>query len=732
MPVFTQPQAAIVGAPDEDIHHDNTHSGDVALEDDEDISLDLGTWFDPMEIDNTDFDSMATWEPHNFMGDAMDTLPSPPSNLFQGFDTPSPNYTTPDGGIFTAGFDFDFDINFDSSDNPTQDEDDKVAGDFLIAGTLGTASEQGKLNHGSKTRRFRLNKSQSRILEEWVFDHNNPYPTKRDKEELSKQIGLDISQINSWFSRTRQRRLQRISYPILRSVTVSRQIEGHREAPLPPQNISSRQGNWFGGGSLPSRPNSPSRRQSINQRSRSLPPYYTLGDVSQHLKEDFGGSYDGKLSLKVITSDVNDHVSTTNQTVAKLSSRRFRQAFHLTHIEESSKTTTILNWLRETSICTASVLLTQGVAIETRELQLSTLPRSSAPKVHYTADQKLDFRRNLLDLSRRDMGVGKAYDDTQDTASIALSAGRSATSTASLKSTGSYQSFGSRRGRRMTFHPRKGEPIHSSGPCSRPGATEREGLQFTEKRPERSLSRATIDSETSCLLAESSTRKRKREESMNYISKEPLESPRRYECTFCEASFGRPYTWRRHEESAHAPQQLWVCALPQHFQEETVAQCPICEKSFIANTNEQEGCAHGFLVCWSKAKEDRTFYRKDGLQQHLLTVHIKDENLRHYIERLQLDSWTEDISTKVYDLRCYFCGYISQSWSQRAKHIVAHFTNGKTMRQWQLAKQYRFFPPISESPAPFQETDHQSQAISGLERGSTDTPPNIYESLLRP
>ena len=55
---------------------------------------------------------------------------------------------------------------------------------------------------------MRLSKKQTGVLESWLSDNIfNPYPEKTEKTRLAKATGLFVRQVQSWFSRTRQRKL---------------------------------------------------------------------------------------------------------------------------------------------------------------------------------------------------------------------------------------------------------------------------------------------------------------------------------------------------------------------------------------------------------------------------------------------------------------------------------------------------------------------------------------------
>jgi hypothetical protein len=72
--------------------------------------------------------------------------------------------------------------------------------------------------------------------------------------------------------------------------------------------------------------------------------------------------------------------------------------------------------------------------------------------------------------------------------------------------------------------------------------------------------------------------------------------------------------------------------------------------------------------------EERTFYRKDHLRQHLNLVHdVKFQNF-------SMETWK--IVTPQIRSRCGFCGIVMDSWSIRVDHLAEHFKGGKSMADW--------------------------------------------------
>lgn len=151
-----------------------------------------------------------------------------------------------------------------------------------------------------------------------------------------------------------------------------------------------------------------------------------------------------------------------------------------------------------------------------------------------------------------------------------------------------------------------------------------------------------------------------------------------YQCTFCCKRFRVRWQWRRYEESIHAPQKVWICgpppALSKGHADEPTDFCPICR----VTSADQSQCRHKFGGCWQKSQEERTFYRKDALAQHVRLVHCGGENHR----QLNLNTWKQEVGAENYNLVCGFCGVQNMSWNARVKHVALHFEQGLSMVDW--------------------------------------------------
>ena len=151
-------------------------------------------------------------------------------------------------------------------------------------------------------------------------------------------------------------------------------------------------------------------------------------------------------------------------------------------------------------------------------------------------------------------------------------------------------------------------------------------------------------------------------------------SARIFQCTFCTDTFPAKYDWQRHEKSLHLALERWTCC-PEGgtytVPSTGLVHCVFCNclKSDAAHLESE----HNFLVCQEQTVQERTFYRKDHLRQHL--------KLRHSAKfEKHMEAWkttTNDIKSA-----CGFCPSKFSTWSQRADHLAAHFRNGADMSNW--------------------------------------------------
>ncbi|KAL7764898.1 hypothetical protein ACKLNR_006043 [Fusarium oxysporum f. sp. zingiberi] len=147
-----------------------------------------------------------------------------------------------------------------------------------------------------------------------------------------------------------------------------------------------------------------------------------------------------------------------------------------------------------------------------------------------------------------------------------------------------------------------------------------------------------------------------------------------YQCTFCAEAFKTKHDWQRHEKSLHISLDKWVCtphgsrvANPRTGQ----LCCVFCGR---VDPDEAHLEGHNHRACTGRQAEDKSFYRKDHINQHLKLVH--DAQFLDW----SMKSWK--LATLEVRSRCGFCGIVMHSWSARVEHLAEHFKNGSTMADW--------------------------------------------------
>jgi hypothetical protein len=167
-------------------------------------------------------------------------------------------------------------------------------------------------------------------------------------------------------------------------------------------------------------------------------------------------------------------------------------------------------------------------------------------------------------------------------------------------------------------------------------------------------------------------RRRKTSTPINTFNQQKARASRPFQCTFCTDSFAAKYDWQRHEKSMHLILDQWTCSPHGGVTEENnILRCVFCS---IANPDKEHMETHNYISCQEKSLQERTFFRKDHLNQHLRLMH----NAK--FQRC-MDRWQSSI-TEVKS-RCGFCGTTLLTWKDRVDHLAGHFKNGANMAQWQ-------------------------------------------------
>lgn len=147
-----------------------------------------------------------------------------------------------------------------------------------------------------------------------------------------------------------------------------------------------------------------------------------------------------------------------------------------------------------------------------------------------------------------------------------------------------------------------------------------------------------------------------------------------FQCTFCTETFKTKHNWQRHEKSLHLSLEQWECSPkgPTIMNEGRQLVCVYCG---LPNPDESHCLGHNVAACKERSLEERIFYRKDHLRQHLRLV--RDSG---YV-RWPMDSWKFEVDE--IKSRCGFCGITMTTWDDCIDHLAAHFKAGRTMADWQ-------------------------------------------------
>ena len=157
---------------------------------------------------------------------------------------------------------------------------------------------------------------------------------------------------------------------------------------------------------------------------------------------------------------------------------------------------------------------------------------------------------------------------------------------------------------------------------------------------------------------------------------------KKYQCTWCCQGFAIKYTWIRHQETDHCPQKEYVCMPngPIEYDGTREGHCVFCQ---VLHPTEQHLSEHRAIECCSKAKEKRTFYRRDCLTQHVKSMHIGSMPSLSVGKKL-LEHWEQAViplNDGIYNY-CGFCENVFEDWKERNDHIAEHFDDGYDMTSW--------------------------------------------------
>ncbi|KAF7555444.1 hypothetical protein G7Z17_g2163 [Cylindrodendrum hubeiense] len=148
-----------------------------------------------------------------------------------------------------------------------------------------------------------------------------------------------------------------------------------------------------------------------------------------------------------------------------------------------------------------------------------------------------------------------------------------------------------------------------------------------------------------------------------------------FQCTFCTETFKTKHSWQRHEKSLHLSLERSTCSPGGPTIKDPKTSKLACVYCAQLDPDEEHLQGHNCTACFGRLPEERTFYRKDHIQQHLKLVHNAT-----FIS-WPMDLWKDE--SEVIRSRCGFCDFVMSHWTDRVDHLAAHFKEGKSMKDWQ-------------------------------------------------
>ncbi|PTB73076.1 hypothetical protein M440DRAFT_1340458 [Trichoderma longibrachiatum ATCC 18648] len=197
-----------------------------------------------------------------------------------------------------------------------------------------------------------------------------------------------------------------------------------------------------------------------------------------------------------------------------------------------------------------------------------------------------------------------------------------------------------------------------------------------------------------------------------------------FQCTFCTETFRTKHDWQRHEKSLHLSLERWVCAPdgPRAVNPDNGLLC--CVFCGEVNPDDAHVETHNHSACQERSLEERTFYRKDHLNQHLRLVH----NVK-FME-WAMKPWK--VATPEIRSRCGFCGIVMDTWTIRVDHLAEHFKTGYSMADWK--GDWGFEVPVLdmvENSIPPYLIHHERKSPLPYNAGQSppESPRNAYELI---
>ncbi|KAG9249521.1 homeobox and C2H2 transcription factor [Emericellopsis atlantica] len=203
-----------------------------------------------------------------------------------------------------------------------------------------------------------------------------------------------------------------------------------------------------------------------------------------------------------------------------------------------------------------------------------------------------------------------------------------------------------------------------------------------------------------------------------------LIATRTYQCTFCAETFATKHNWQRHEKSLHISLEGWECSPDGPTFVDADSNKATCVYCGLADPDAAHISGHDYGECERRAPEERIFYRKDHLQQHLTLVHGAA------FQRTPMETWKRQ--NQLIRSRCGFCNLAMESWDERVDHIAEHFKTGKSMADWEGG--WGFEPHVADKiesaipPYLIHYERYSPWPFTGYQ-GPPDTPSSAFELI---
>lgn len=548
-----------------------------------------------------------------------------------------------------------------------------------------------------RTPRLKITETQERLLMDWVDRSPEPYPTKEEKVNLASLTDMSVGQLDSWFSRLRQRKLQRVEPPASTDPTFQTVVQQPAE-----RGNHTRFLDQIGGSGPHFRQPCESPRSvylhdrdkidSIDELYTDSRPFLRAGSLDTNLGCT---SADGRIpSPRALSLPLEFGLGHTRC----LSSRglvRHDSALSL----EALASLDGASW----SLSNAEEIAKQDLPLLARGIPVEPRPKAGCVESWL---EGLGVSEQCLSDHNTDPPSCRSFapvtDDAQHASFSSPSLAALATvsnhvpkarsssdngsSNGSAASASSYLSFGPRKGRRLAFKSPTMFDRNNWDATSGDAALDRRPkspLLFVDMRKSRP-ERERLPDPLWPQRPSHSTRPDHEAPSGDDeqpCAKRQKQTATKFACTFCQRPYSNRFTWERHEKSAHVAGDLWICG--DTLSRETSQDCPICATGGIRRAIGE--CGHRFPECLRRPRGARTFYRRDALKQHLKVFHCKNQSWPEQTVPLHLDGWRARSSPAATSLVCHFCCYQPRNWEARVQHLTSHFEIGMDLSQWKAS-----------------------------------------------